>query len=113
MKNIQQHIIMAAMLVTFAMAQNEAEKEYKDSIYKGVTPKESFYKMSAEMNVWSSTSTAGAGIGFAVFALSYIYTVGAIFFDISKSKKEYIDLIEFDKKEIQRLELSAAAMQEI
>ena len=98
--------MMAAMLVTFAMAQKEAEKEYADSIYKGVTPKESFYNMSDEMNVWDGQSQIGAGLGFAVFALSYIYTVGAIFFDISKSKKEYLDLIEFDKKEIQRLELS-------
>ena len=56
MKNIQQHLIMAAMLVTFAMAQKEAEKEYADSIYKGVTPKESFYNMSDELNVWDGQS---------------------------------------------------------
>ena len=113
MKNSQQHLIMAAMLITFAMAQKKAELEYKDSIYKGVSPKKSFYNMSDDRSMWDAQSQIGAGVGFAVFALSYIYTVGAIFFDISKSKKEYLDLIEFDKKEIQRLGLSAAAMQEI
>ena len=111
MKNIQQHLLVAAMLLGFAVAGikediEKAKNEYNDMIYKGYSPKESFYNMSDEMAGWTTASSMGAGIGFAVFALSYIYTVAAIFMDINKSKKEYIDLIELDKRELARLELS-------
>ena len=40
--------------------------------------------------------TAGAFIGFIIFGISYIYVVISIFYDINKSKHQYMELVEED-----------------
>jgi len=50
--------------------------------------------------------TAGAFIGFIIFGISYVYVVISIFYDINKSKHEYMELIEEDLAIIQQLNIS-------
>ena len=52
--------------------------------------------------------TAGAFIGFIIFGISYIYVVISIFYDINKSKHEYMELIEEDLSIISQLNVSAS-----
>ena len=63
-------------------------------------------KMSPNNNPWNNSMTAGAFIGFIVFGVSYIYVVIYIFFDINRSKHEYLNLVEEDKHEITKLNVS-------
>lgn len=50
--------------------------------------------------------TAGAIIGFIVFAVSYIYVVIFIFFDINRSKNDYLEKVEEDLRIINQLNVS-------
>lgn len=79
------------MMAALVMAQDEA------SIFRGSTPVESWMKNSPNNNPWDGTMTAGAFIGFILFGLSYIYVVIYIFYDINRSKHQYIEMIEEDK----------------
>ena len=79
------------MMAALVMAQDEA------SIFRGVTPRESWLKNSPNNNPWDGNMTAGAFIGFILFGISYIYVVIYIFYDINRSKHQYIEMIEEDK----------------
>ena len=81
---------MAASMMVAVMAEEE------QSIYRGSTPIESFRRNSPNNNPWTDTMTAGAFIGFIIFGISYIYVVISIFYDINKSKHEYMELVEED-----------------
>ena len=82
--------VMAAILMVSVMAEEE------ESIYRGSTPHESFKNNSPNNNPWNDTMTAGAFIGFIIFGISYIYVVISIFYDINKSKHQYMELVEED-----------------
>ena len=69
------------------------------------SPKESFYNQSADLNGWTTTDTVGCIIGFTIFGLLYIYTVGYIFVDIRNRGTYYDDLIENDVAEMVKLGL--------
>ena len=56
--------------------------------------------------------TAGAFIGFIIFGISYIYVVISIFYDINKSKHEYMELVEEDLAIIQQLNVSPGMKEE-
>lgn len=56
--------------------------------------------------------TAGAIIGFIVFAVSYIYVVIFIFFDINRSKNDYLEKVEEDLRIINQLNVSPGMRQE-
>ena len=56
--------------------------------------------------------TAGAFIGFIIFGVSYVFVVVSIFYDINKSKHEYLELVENDLNEINNLGVSASVKQE-
>ena len=56
--------------------------------------------------------TAGAFIGFIIFGISYVYVVISIFYDINKSKHEYMELIEEDLAIIQQLNISSNMKEE-
>ena len=79
MKSTSAYVLAALMLVS-VYAQDE------ESTFSGFTPKISFENMSPDNNPWSGTTQAGAGIGFTLLGLSYLYTVAMIFWDITKSK---------------------------
>ena len=59
--------------------------------------------MSGDNNPWSDSAKAGAGLGYALLGLSYIYTIVMIFADIDRSKKEYTEMVEEDKATIRNL----------
>lgn len=56
--------------------------------------------------------TAGAVIGFTIFALSYIYVVIYIFYDINRSKLMYAEMVEEDKNIIRQLQVSQNTLDE-
>ena len=56
--------------------------------------------------------TAGAFLGFIVFGISYIYVVIYIFYDINRSKHQYLEMIEEDKQMIKNLNVPAGIRQE-
>ena len=98
------HSLMAAsMMLAAVMAEEDAEQ----SIYRGMTPKSSFDRNSPNNNPWTDTMTAGAFIGFIIFGISYIYVVIYIFYDINRSKHEYMELVEEDKSIINQLGVSS------
>ena len=72
---------------------------------KFFSPKASFYNQSVDLNAWTTTDMVGCIIGFTIFGLLYIYTVGYIFYDTSSRGKEYDTLIENDLAEMQKLGL--------
>ena len=92
MKSVLAYVLAALMLSYVAAADDE------QSVFRGSTPFNSWKGMSDNNNPWDSGSTAGAIIGFAVFGLSYIYVVIMIFADINKSKNDYIEMVEDDKR---------------
>ena len=69
------------------------------------SPKSSFYNQSVDLNAWTTTDLVGCIIGFTIFGLLYIYTVGYIFYDTSARSKEYDAHIENDIAEMQKLGL--------
>ena len=78
----------------------------EESIFRGSTPLQSFKRNSPNNNPWDDSMTAGAFIGFIIFGISYVYVVISIFYDINKSKHEYMELIEEDLAIIQQLNIS-------
>ena len=68
----------------------------------------SFATVSPNNNPWTDTMTAGAIIGFIIFAVSYIYVVIFIFFDINRSKNDYLEKVEEDLRIINQLNVSAS-----
>ena len=84
-----------------------AEEDVEQSIYRGMSPKSSFDRNSPNNNPWTDTMTAGAFIGFIIFGISYIYVVIYIFYDINRSKHEYMELVEEDKSIINQLGVSS------
>ena len=93
-----------------AASVNAADEE--QSTFRGSTPTSSWKNMSPNNNPWVGSAQAGAVIGFSVFALSYIYVVIYIFFDINRSKKQYIELVEEDLATISQLGVSASTRAE-
>ena len=98
------HSLMAASMMLAAVM---AEEDVEQSIYRGMTPKSSFDRNSPNNNPWTDTMTAGAFIGFIIFGISYIYVVIYIFYDINRSKHEYMELVEEDKSIINQLGVSS------
>ena len=98
------HSLMAASMMLAAVM---AEEDVEQSIYRGMSPKSSFDRNSPNNNPWTDTMTAGAFIGFIIFGISYIYVVIYIFYDINRSKHEYMELVEEDKSIINQLGVSS------
>merc|ERR1711907_853907 len=91
----------ACLLATVAAEKVTAENA---SVFRGSTPKTGWFgNMSPHNNTWNSTAVAGLLTGFIVFGLSYIYVVIYIFYDISKSHKSYLELVEDDRNVIRSL----------
>merc|ERR1740116_143549 len=71
--------------------------------------KESFYKLSTDMN---KNQPALANIlmyvGFALFGLAYIYTVIMIFWDTANRDKETVDLLSNDEVAIRELKINTS-----
>ena len=103
------HSLMAASMMLAAVM---AEEDVEQSIYRGMSPKSSFDRNSPNNNPWTDTMTAGAFIGFIIFGISYIYVVIYIFYDINRSKHEYMELVEEDKSIINQLGVSHGMKQE-
>ena len=103
MKSVLTYVLAALMLASKVTAENQVDDA---SIFKGFSPKASHENMSGNNNPWTGGSTAGAIIGFSVFALSYIFVVIYIFYDINKSKNQYIEMVEEDKNIISQLRVS-------
>ena len=75
-------------------------------VYIGISPHESFKKMSSDDNFeWNTRAKVGAALGFVVFGVAYISTVFAIFLDIKKSSENYDEMIQDDLSEIKKLGL--------
>ena len=53
-------------------------------------------RMSENMQNWEQRYPAGAVIGFILWGLGFISTVGMIFWDIKKRKAHYTELVEED-----------------
>ena len=103
MKSVLAHLLMAAALLSYARADDHEDDVDEASVFRGMTPMSSWNNQSPNNNPWTGTSTAGAAIGFIVFGLSYIYVVVYIFFDINRSKNEYLEMVEEDKNIINNL----------
>merc|ERR1712070_177542 len=73
------------------------------STFRGISPFASWETMSPDNNPWSTGATAGAIVGFSVFALSYLYVVVYIFYDINRSKISYAEQVEEDLDTIKKL----------
>lgn len=114
MKSVATHVMAVAMLLASAYAQT-AEDE---GIFRGKSPKgddggpSSWATQSANNNPWTSGATAGAIIGFSVFALSYLYVVVYIFYDINRSKHNYMEMVADDKNVIRQLNVSKNTLDE-
>ncbi len=85
-------LVLAAL---FASANAQA--------FKGISPTESLLKQSEDLNEWTDASKVGSIIGFAVFFLMYIVTIGMIFFDISWTSREYDQEIQKDRAKMTEL----------
>ena len=103
MKSVLAQLLLAAALLSYARADNHEEEVDEASVFRGFTPMSSWGNQSPNNNPWDGTNTAGAAIGFIVFGLSYIYVVVYIFFDINRSKNEYLEMVEEDKNIINNL----------
>ena len=93
-----------AMMLSLVSAADDSSKSDASSIFRGSSPKDvsgsgpnSWGIQSDDNNPWTGTSTAGAVIGFTVFALTYIYVIIYIFYDIHQNKDKYTKLVEDDK----------------
>ena len=77
---------MRATIATAALLLGYA---YAGSHIKVYSKKESFYNMSKDMNnPQPPVANILMYVGFALFGLAYIYTVGYIFYDTDKRDKE-------------------------
>ena len=80
----------AALLVSQASA----------SYFVGGNSHNTFMVQSEDLNEWTDAGKVGAIIGFGIFFIAYIVTVGMIFFDISWSGHMYEMEIEKDRKRL-------------
>ena len=109
MKSIPAYV-MAALMVAVTSA---AETEESASTFRGIMSKDAWMNnMSPNNNPWTDSSTAGAIVGFAVFALSYLYVVVYIFYDINKSKNAYMEMVDEDKNTIRQLNVPPNMLEE-
>lgn len=88
---------MSLMAASMMLAATRAQDAEEASIFRGETPFASFAKNSPNNNPWTDTMTAGAIVGFIIFAVSYIYVVVYIFYDINRSKNNYLQEVEQDR----------------
>ena len=71
------------------------------------SPTASFLRVSSNKNDWDydgkSTSWAICVIGYAVFIVTYLFVVVALFYDVTSKIREYSEMIEDDKVTLQRM----------
>ena len=110
---------LAMLFAAVATVAAKDDDDKSESIFRGKSPKDfdgngpnSWKIQSDDNNPWTGTSTAGAVIGFTVFALAYIYTIIYIFYDIMLSKEKYTKLVEDDKMIINQLQVSQNTLDE-
>ena len=101
-------LLTVALMAALVMAQDDAEP----SFYRGFTSKNSFRINSPNNNPWTSGMTTGAFLGFILFGCSYIYVVIYIFYDINRSKHQYLEMVQDDKDTISRLNVPAGIQAE-
>ena len=77
-----------------------------ESFY-GESPVESFLRMSSNKNSWDfpgqEASWAVCIIFYAIYIVTYLFVVVAIFYDVMSKLREYSEMIEDDKVTLQRL----------
>ena len=91
---------MKNALIALALLAGNA---YASNHFQGRTPKKSFYNMSVDQNAWTEADTVGCIIGYTIFGLLYVYTVGYIFYDTHVRGKDYDELLQNDLAEMQKL----------
>ena len=63
--------------------------------------------MSENQNSIEGAGQIGAILGFAAFGVAFLTTVVMIFIDIQKRKKEYEEMIQDDKQQMQHLGMAS------
>ena len=119
MKSISAYVIAALFFASKVMAQDycvttDENPTYgpdnvnchdPSAIFRGITARDE-RDMSPNNNPWTTQSTAGAIIGFALLGVSWLYVVVYIFYDINRSYKNYQEMIDEDKDIIRQLNVS-------
>ena len=93
-QSLNNKTVKTAVAASLLVAQASA------SYFVGGNSHETFMVQSEDLNEWTDTGKAAAIIGFGVFFIAYIVTVGMIFFDISWSGHMYEMEIEKDRKRL-------------
>ena len=92
-------------VITVALATALTTNNVMAAYFQGESPHESFKVQSEDRNEWSDRGKVAAIIGFGVFFIAYIITIGMIFFDISWSSNSYDIEIAKDRETLIKMGL--------